>query len=116
MQDITDTQRLKVQQLTDKVEQLYQLIVTGKPETGQLGLLEMFRNMAKDIAEIRADRVRIDTLERRLEAIEERHTLLDEQKKRIAEQKKRWNSYEILIIGTLLSNVAAIIMWLLGFK
>ena len=114
MPDVTDTQKLRVAQLTEQVKEIYQLVVTGNSQTGQASLLEMFRSMARDIADIKKDRGRISRLEERVDIIEDRHRLIDEQKKSIAEQKKKWNSYELLVVGTLLSNVAAIIMWLLG--
>lgn len=114
MTEVTDTQKLKVAQLTDQVKEIYQLVVTGNPQTNQPSLLEMFRSMAKDIEDIKNDRRKIANLEKRVELIEERHTLIDEQKRRINEQKKRWNAYELLIVGTLISNIATLIMWALG--
>ena len=113
---ITDTQRLKVEQLSIQLKELYKIIVTGDPFKEQISLLETIRNMAKDIVEIKEDRTRIKRLEERVGMIEDRHKLIDEQKKRIDEQRKRWGAYEILIVGTLLSNIIALIMWLLGVR
>lgn len=114
MSNITDTQRLKVQQLTKTVNELYRLIVTGDTSSGQPSLLESVRTMARDVREIKIGRENIKEMEERLDAIEERHRMIDEQRKRVDEQRSRWDSYKLAIFGTLFANVIMIILQALG--
>ena len=114
MPDVTDTQRLRVNQLTNTVNELYKLIVTGDTASGQPSLLENIRVMARDIREIKISRENIKELEERIDAIEERHRIIDKQKDRIDQQRKKWDGYKLAVFGTLFANIVMIVLQALG--
>jgi len=105
-----DSQKISlIPQLIDGVAQLHKLIVTGNLESGEPGLLESIRGIKSDVAEIKSKQNNYIELEKRVKEIEDRHNRIDM-------QRKRWDSYQIMIWGIVLSNIALIIMAVLGFK
>jgi len=113
--DITDTQKLRmIPAIEEKINTLM-LILQGDITRGEPGLLENIRNIKEDISSIRTGQKNAVELEKRVKAIEDRHAIIDAQKQRIDEQQKKWSGYQVATFSIVLSNVAIIIMWLMGF-
>ena len=113
--ELTDTQKLRmIPQLAEGIREMYTLLVTGDTRTGQPGMLETVRNIARDVEEIKACQKNYIELEKRIKEIEERHKIIDAQRERIDKQRKKWDAYQLAIFGTLIANIGGIIVNLLG--
>lgn len=106
----TDSQKIRlIPQIMQGMAQLNELIVTGNLKSGEPGLLESVREIKKDLHEIKQQKENVMEFERRIKEIEERH-------KRIDEQKKRFDTYQVMIIGLIITNIINMIMGWMGLK
>ena len=104
----TDSQKIRlIPEIMAEVAGSNRLLF-GNAETGEPGLLEIVRNISKNTDTLMAKQASIEELERRVRDIEDRH-------KRIDALSSKRDRYALAMFSIALSNVAMIILWILGF-
>lgn len=120
----TDSDKIRlIPEMVDEVARLNKILITGEPESNEPGLLENVRNIRKDVREIRESQPHYFSLEKRVKELEmgvsqinSRHAKLDkEAESGVDRRKRRVDAMMVTLAGVVMSNIAIIIMIVLGF-